>query len=60
MVDQLVQKKSLTKKEFFVLVDQYGSLDPLPPSIVDIRNAKYAQFQQLLMNKREAVPGGSL
>ncbi|XP_078431886.1 AAA-type ATPase family protein [Wolffia australiana] len=52
VVDQLMQKKSITKREFLNLVDLYGNLEPLPPSIVDIRNAKCAEFRELMMNKR--------
>ena len=39
VVDELVEKKSLTKQEFFGLVELHGSLKPMPPSIIDIRVA---------------------
>ncbi|KAH7686338.1 P-loop containing nucleoside triphosphate hydrolase protein [Dioscorea alata] len=52
VVDQLVQKKSLTKQEFFNLVDENGNLERMPPNILDIRAAKRAQFQQMLMTKK--------
>ena len=57
MVDELVQKKSLTKKEFFHLVDVHGSLEPMPPNVVDIRAAKSKQFQERMMSPREAAVG---
>ncbi|GLU14455.1 hypothetical protein SLE2022_310230 [Rubroshorea leprosula] len=50
VVDELVQKKSLTKQEFFRLVKMHGSLEPMPPSIIDSRVAKRAQFQELMLN----------
>ncbi|MBA0678059.1 hypothetical protein Goari_019425, partial [Gossypium aridum] len=50
VVDELVEKKSLTKQEFFGLVELHGSLQPMPPSIVDIRVAKRTQFQEMMMN----------
>lgn len=57
MVDELVQKKSLTKKEFFNLVEMYGSLDPIPPNLLDIRAAKSVQFQERMMSLRETAVG---
>ncbi|KAK6912021.1 AAA ATPase, AAA+ lid domain [Dillenia turbinata] len=53
VVDELVQKKSLSKQDFFCLVELYGSLEPIPPSIVDIRIAKRAQFQEVMMAPKE-------
>ncbi|GKV36652.1 hypothetical protein SLEP1_g44758 [Rubroshorea leprosula] len=50
VVDELVHKKSLTKQEFFRLVKMHGSLEPMPPSIIDSRVAKRAQFQELMLN----------
>lgn len=60
VVDELVQNKSLTKQDFFHLVEKHGHLETLPPNIVDIRNAKYAEFQELMMTKKEATQGRSL
>ncbi|KAL8465957.1 hypothetical protein ACS0TY_035167 [Phlomoides rotata] len=40
LVDKLVEKKSLTKQEFFNLVELHGCLQPMPPSILDIRSAR--------------------
>ncbi|KAG0462582.1 hypothetical protein HPP92_021058 [Vanilla planifolia] len=51
IVDLLVEKKSLTKQEFFQLVEEYGQLEPYPPSIVDIRAAKRVQFHELMSQK---------
>ncbi|KAE8735695.1 putative Mavicyanin [Hibiscus syriacus] len=56
VVDELVEKKSLTKQEFIDLVDLHGSLEPMPPSIVDIRVAKRAQFQEMMMNHKPLLP----
>ncbi|MBA0608679.1 hypothetical protein Godav_020870 [Gossypium davidsonii] len=50
VVDELVEKKSLTKQEFFGLVELHGSLQPMPPSMVDIRVAKRTQFREMMMN----------
>ncbi|GLT33050.1 hypothetical protein SLA2020_076690 [Shorea laevis] len=50
VVDELVHKKSLTKQEFFRLVKMHGSLEPMPPSIIDSRVAKRAQFQELMLS----------
>ncbi|OVA08548.1 Peptidase M41 [Macleaya cordata] len=49
MVDELIQKKNLTKQEFFRLVELHGSLEPVPPSILDIRVAKRMKFQETMM-----------
>lgn len=59
VVDELVEKKSLTKQEFFGLVELHGSLQPMPPSIVDIRVAKRTQFQEMMMNPNVKVTGSS-
>ncbi|GAB4842285.1 Probable inactive ATP-dependent zinc metalloprotease FTSHI 2, chloroplastic [Ancistrocladus abbreviatus] len=53
VVDELVQKKSLTKKEFFHLVDTHGSLEPIPPNIIDIRIKKRVQFQDNMMKQKD-------
>ncbi|BAT91633.1 hypothetical protein VIGAN_07024100 [Vigna angularis var. angularis] len=54
IVNELVEKKSLTKQEFFRLVDLHGSLEPMPPSILDIRIAKCREFQKLMDSGKEA------
>ncbi|XP_077217897.1 AAA-type ATPase family protein [Tasmannia lanceolata] len=55
LVDELINMKSLTKKEFFHLVEEYGHLEPLPPNIIDIRFAKLTKLQETMMSKKEAV-----
>ncbi|KAK7335919.1 hypothetical protein VNO80_28052 [Phaseolus coccineus] len=54
VVNELVEKKSLTKQEFFRLVDLHGSLKPMPPSVLDIRIAKCREFQKLIDSGKEA------
>ncbi|KAK9923441.1 hypothetical protein M0R45_031860 [Rubus argutus] len=60
VVDELVKKKSLTKRDFFSLVELHGSLKPVPPSLLDIRAAKRKQFQDMMMNQKELVSGSNL
>ncbi|XP_050232194.1 probable inactive ATP-dependent zinc metalloprotease FTSHI 2, chloroplastic [Mercurialis annua] len=55
LVDELVQKKSLTKQEFFHLVELHGSINPMPPSVLDLRIAKRAEFQEMMMNQKETI-----
>ncbi|KAL4626046.1 hypothetical protein ACB092_05G067500 [Castanea dentata] len=55
VVDELVQKKSLTKQEFSHLVELHGSLKPMPPSILDIRTARRTQFQEMMMKQNEVI-----
>ncbi|XP_059287364.1 probable inactive ATP-dependent zinc metalloprotease FTSHI 2, chloroplastic isoform X1 [Lycium ferocissimum] len=55
VVDILVEKKSLTKDGFFKLVDLHGSIQPMPPSVVDLRSAKRLEFQNTLANQKEVV-----
>ncbi|XP_010906729.1 probable inactive ATP-dependent zinc metalloprotease FTSHI 2, chloroplastic [Elaeis guineensis] len=57
VVNRLVDKKSLTKQEFFNLVREHGHLEPMPRSIVDIRNSKRLQFQQMMMAQKESAHG---
>lgn len=57
VVNRLVDKKSLTKQEFSDLVKEYGHLEPMPCSIVDIRNTKRLQFQQMMMAQKESAHG---
>ncbi|CAK9169660.1 unnamed protein product [Ilex paraguariensis] len=55
VVDALVKKKSLSKQEFFNLVELHGSLKPIPTSIVDIRVDKRLQFQKMMKNQNKAA-----
>lgn len=55
VVDELVRKKSLTKQEFFNLVELHGVIKPMPPNILDIRVAKRAQFQEMLVHQNETT-----
>lgn len=57
IVDQLVQKKSLTKQEFFHLVEEYGHVEQMPKNIIDIRKSKLLQFQQMMMAGKERAQG---
>ncbi|GFQ02947.1 hypothetical protein PHJA_002438500 [Phtheirospermum japonicum] len=41
VVGKLVEKKSLTKQEFFNLVELHGSVEAPPPNILDIRILRY-------------------
>ncbi|KNA18724.1 hypothetical protein SOVF_068170 [Spinacia oleracea] len=52
VVDELVKKKSLAKKEFFDLVEMHGSLEPIAPTILDIRAEKRKQFQEMMTNQK--------
>ncbi|KAJ1704758.1 hypothetical protein LUZ63_004537 [Rhynchospora breviuscula] len=48
-VDQLLEKKDLSKKEFSDLVRKFGNLEPVPLDIVEIRNSKLLQFREMMM-----------
>lgn len=48
VVDELVEKKTLTKQDFSHLVELHGSIKPMPMSILDIRVAKRREFQELI------------
>ncbi|KAI3455471.1 hypothetical protein Pfo_012134 [Paulownia fortunei] len=56
----LVEKKSLTKEEFFNLVELHGSLQAMPPSILDIRSAKRLQLQNMMADNMESAVHGSV
>lgn len=58
VVDILVEKKSLTKEGFFKLVELHGSLQPMPPSVVDLRSAKRLEFQDTLTKHKEIISQG--
>lgn len=60
VVDELVQKKSLTKQELLHLVELHGSLKPMPPSILDIRTAKRMKFQEMIMKQNQAAIGSNV
>ncbi|KAF8062848.1 hypothetical protein N665_1191s0003 [Sinapis alba] len=49
VVEKLVQKKSLSKQEFFTLVELYGSIKQVPPSILELRKIKRLQLQENVM-----------
>ncbi|CAH2053556.1 unnamed protein product [Thlaspi arvense] len=49
VVEKLVQKKSLSKQEFFTLVELYGSIKPVPPSILELRKIKRLQLEETVM-----------
>lgn len=51
VVDELIAKKSLSKKEFSSLVEDKGCLEGSKPSIIEIRNSKRSQFQEMMMSK---------
>ncbi|GFP82145.1 hypothetical protein PHJA_000357800 [Phtheirospermum japonicum] len=55
VVGKLVEKKSLTKQEFFNLVELHGSVEAPPPNILDIRLAKCLQLQNLMTHNVEAT-----
>ncbi|KAK6125021.1 hypothetical protein DH2020_041295 [Rehmannia glutinosa] len=60
VVHNLVEKKSLTKQEFFNLVELHGSLQTLPPSILDIRSAERFELQNIMADNVEAAVHGSV
>ncbi|CAD5323247.1 unnamed protein product [Arabidopsis thaliana] len=49
VVEKLVQKKSLTKQEFFTLVELYGSSKPMPPSILELRKIKRLELEEMVL-----------
>lgn len=57
LTDRLVEKKSVTKKEFFNLVEEYGHLEPMPENIADIRKAKLSQFQEMMIARSGSTHG---
>lgn len=61
LVDKLVNKKSLAKQEFLQLVKEFGHLEPLPPSVVDIRMNRQAELQEIKANAtRKSIHGTTL
>lgn len=57
MVDELVEKKSLSKQEFLNLVELYGSIQPMPPSILELRRTKRLQLQEMVMRQNTVTLG---
>ena len=55
VVDELVQKKSLAKKEFFELVEMHGSLERTAPSILDIRAEKRKHLQEMIADQEASL-----
>uniref|UniRef100_A0A1J3DJA5 ATP-dependent zinc metalloprotease FtsH 3 n=1 Tax=Noccaea caerulescens TaxID=107243 RepID=A0A1J3DJA5_NOCCA len=49
VVEKLVQKKSLSKQEFSTLVELYGAVKPMPPSILELRKIKRLELQETVM-----------
>lgn len=49
VVEKLVQKKSLSKQEFFTLVELYGSIKAMPPSILELRKIKRLELEETVM-----------
>lgn len=58
VVNQLVEKKSLTKQEFFSLVQLHGCIQPTPPTIVDLRLAKQLELQNMFRDQKEESTEG--
>ncbi|KAG7014058.1 putative inactive ATP-dependent zinc metalloprotease FTSHI 2, chloroplastic, partial [Cucurbita argyrosperma subsp. argyrosperma] len=62
VIDDLIQKKSLTKNEFLHLVELHGSIKPTPPSIIDLRIAKRTKLQEeekMKKNQKKIAVGSS-
>lgn len=59
LVDELVQKKSLSKLDFLRLVELHGSIKSMPPSILDMRVAKHKQLEDTLMQQKEVASGST-
>lgn len=55
LVEELLKKKTLLKKELFDLVEMHGCFEPDPPSILDIRAEKRKQFQQVVTNQKAVI-----
>ncbi|KAL8153149.1 hypothetical protein V2J09_010909 [Rumex salicifolius] len=56
LVNELAEKKSLTKEEFFGLVEVHGSLEALPPSILDLRAKRREQFRDMITQHNLQAP----
>ncbi|CAI8611920.1 unnamed protein product [Vicia faba] len=53
MVNELVEKKSLTKEDIVHLVQLHGHTKPVPVSILDIREAKLRELQEMSSKRKE-------
>lgn len=53
MVNELVEKKNLTKEDIVHLVQSHGHTKPVSVSILDIREAKLREFQEMSSKGRE-------
>lgn len=53
MVNELVEKKNLTKEDIVHLVQLHGHTKPVPVSILDIRKAKLRELQEMSSKGRE-------
>uniref|UniRef100_A0A7N0TK12 AAA+ ATPase domain-containing protein n=1 Tax=Kalanchoe fedtschenkoi TaxID=63787 RepID=A0A7N0TK12_KALFE len=60
VVNQLIEKKSLTKQEFFQLVELHGSINPMPPSILDIRAAKLSGVGEAIVVDQKQLNGSAV
>jgi len=52
-VNELVEKKTLTKEDIVRLVQLHGHTKPIPISMLDIRDAKRRELQEIASNGEE-------
>lgn len=55
MVNELVEKKSLTKQDISHLVELHGCTRSVPVSVLDIRVAKRRELQELTGNSVKEI-----
>ncbi|CAM8954418.1 unnamed protein product [Rhodiola kirilowii] len=60
VVNQLLEKKSLTKQEFSRLVGLHGSINSMPPSILELRAAKLAAFREAIVVDQKEPNGAAV
>lgn len=53
LVNELVVKKTLTKEDIVRLVQLHGHAKPIPISVLDIRDAKHKELQEIASNGKE-------
>lgn len=53
LVNELVEKKTLTKEDIVRLVLFHGHAKPIPISVLDIRDAKRKELQEIVCNGKE-------
>jgi len=53
LVNELVEKKTLTKEDIVRLVQLHGHTKPIPISILDMRDAKRRELQEIAGNGEE-------